>query len=108
VARELDDPAYLTSAAHRILQENDLNRGWTPTQPILFCHSPMDDDVDFQQTVSTMDFLGAEILKAGGDPGKLLTLKPIGDCRDRITHVAAIPKALAMAFHWIHQSLAAN
>jgi hypothetical protein len=28
-AREMDDPAYAISAAHEILQENDLHRGWT-------------------------------------------------------------------------------
>jgi hypothetical protein len=102
VARELDDPAYATSAAHRLLQDNDLHRGWTPTRPILFCQSPMDDDVSFQQTVETMDNLGAEIVKAGGDPGKLLILKPIGDCRDNITHIMAIPLAMNMGFRWIY------
>ncbi len=52
--------------------------------------------------------LGAEILKAGGDPGKLLILRPIDDRGDGITHVEATPKALSMAFRWIHQSLAAD
>ena len=108
VDRELADPAYETSAARRILQENDLHRGWTPTRPILFCQSPADDDVAFQQTVSTMDHLGAEILRAGGDPGKLLVLKPIGDCRDGITHVKAIPQAMATAFKWIYEAFPAD
>jgi len=105
VARELDDPAYETSATHRILRENDLHRGWAPTAPILFCHSPMDDDVSFQQTVETMDSLGAEILKAGGDPARLLILKPIGGRKDAITHIQAIPKALATAFGWIYDGM---
>jgi hypothetical protein len=105
VARELDDPAYETSPTHQILKDNDLHRGWAPTIPILFCHSPMDDDVDFQQTLTTMDFLGAEIRKAGGDPRQLLILKPIGDCRDGITHIEAIPLALPMAFQWIYEGM---
>ena len=108
VARELDDPAYEHSETHAILRDNDLYQGWRPTRPILFCHSPMDDDVAFQQTVLTMDCLGAEILKAGGDPNRLLMLKPIGDCRDRVTHVQAIPRAMAMAFRWIYDGMPAS
>jgi hypothetical protein len=30
---------------------------------------------------------------------------PIGDCRDRITHVQAIPRALATAFRWIYAGM---
>ena len=104
MARELDDPAYATSEAHRVLQENDLHRGWAPITPILFCHSPKDDDVDYQQTLSTMDYLGAEISKAGGDPRKLLVLKSIGGCQLGPSHIEAIPLALPMAFQWIYDA----
>ena len=105
VARELDDPAYETSETRAILRDNDLHRGWAPTRPILFCQSPMDDDVSFQQTAVTLACLGAEIIKAGGDPKRLLRFKPIGDCRDGITHIQAVPKALPMAFRWIYDGM---
>ena len=102
VARNLDDPGYGTSPVRQVLQENDLDRGWTPTRPILFCHSPADTDVAYQQTVSTMDYLGAEILKAGGDPQKLLILKPIGDSLNGLGHLGAIALAMPVAFDWIY------
>jgi hypothetical protein len=105
VARELADPAYATSDLHQVLQENDLHQGWTPTTPILFCHSPADDDVDFQQSLSAMASLGAGIRRAGGDPDRLLALKRIGDARAGITHIQAIPLALATGFRWIHDGM---
>jgi hypothetical protein len=108
VARELEDPAYETSDIRAILRDNDLYRGWSPTRPILFCHSPQDDDIAFQQSVVAMDSLGAEILKAGGDPSQLLALKPIGDCRNGSSHIQAIPKALPMAFRWIYDGMPMN
>jgi hypothetical protein len=107
VARELDDPAYATSALHELLRDNDLHRGWTPTKPILFCHSPADDDVSYQQTVSTMGHLGAQVLRAGGDPKRLLVLRPLGNAALGLTHIQAIPFALPMAFEWFYQGMPA-
>jgi len=108
VARELDDPAYETSTLHDLLRDNDLHRGWTPTKPILFWHSPADDDVSFQQTVSTMGHLGAQILRAGGDPSRLLVLRPIGTADLGLTHIQGIPFAMAMAFDWFYHGMPAR
>jgi len=105
LARELDDPAYETSAVHRILVENDLHRGWTPTRPILFSQSPVDQDLPFQNTLATIGYLGAEIYKNGGDPAKLLVSIPIGDCRDGITHIEGALVAMPTAFNWIYYGM---
>lgn len=105
VARELDDPGYESSGIRRILEENDLHRGWAPATPILFCHCPEDDDVDFQHTVAAMDFLGAEILKAGGDPARLLVLKRLKAGWGGHTHIQAFPGALATAFQWFYDGM---
>jgi hypothetical protein len=102
VAEQLDDPGYAHSDLHRILKENNLDSGWLPTHPILFCHTPSDTDIPFQETVSTVDYLGAEILKAGGDPQKLLILKPIGESLKGLGHLGAGPLAVPTAFEWIY------
>ena len=105
LARELDDPAYETSATHRLLVENDLHRGWAPTKPILFAQSPNDQDLPYQNTVATIGYLAAEISKAGGDPSKLLASLPIGDCRDGITHIEGALVAMPTAFNWIYYGM---
>lgn len=86
----------------QILKDNNLDKRWTPTRPILFCHSPVDQDVAYQQTVSAMDYLGAEILKAGGAPQKLLVRKPLGFGGIAPSHIQGIPFALGTAFDWIY------
>jgi hypothetical protein len=108
LARELDDPVYETSLTHRLLQENDLHRGWAPTKPILFAQSPTDQDLPYQNTVSALGYLGAEIFKAGGDPRKLLVSLPIGDCRDGITHIEGAMVAMPTAFNWIYCGMPTN
>ena len=101
LARELDDPAYETSLTHKLLRDNDLNRGWAPTKPILFSQSPNDQDLPYQNTVATLGYLAAEIHKSGRDPRKLLASLPIGDCRDGITHIEGAAVAMPTAFNWI-------
>jgi len=105
LARELDDPAYATSATHRILIENDLCRGWRPRHPILFCQSPADRDVLLQNTLVTLAELSAEIRKAGDDPDRLLAFLPIGRPTDRIDHVGAAMVAIPAAFNWIYSGM---
>jgi len=105
LARELDDPSYETSTTHRLLVENDLHRGWAPTSPILFAQSPVDQDLPYQNTVATMGYLSAEIVKAGGDPRQLLTSVPLGDCRDGVTHLEGALLAIPLAFKWIYDGM---
>jgi len=108
VARELDDPAYADSGVHKLLLENDLSGGWRPTRPILFCQSEADRDVSIQNTVAAMAGLGAEIRKAGADPGRLLAFLPIGGRGDRITHVEGALVAIPAAFNWIYSGMPVN
>jgi len=105
LARELDDPAYATSAMHKILLENDLTGGWRPTRPILFCQSEVDRDVSIQNTVTTMAGLGTEIRKAGADPRQLLAFLPLGQPSDRIDHVQGALVAIPAAFNWIYSGM---
>ena len=102
VARELDDPGYATGSLRPLLEANDLHRGWTPNRPILFCQSTVDPDVPYQQSVAAMGYLGAELLKAGRDPGRLLRLMPIGNGAG---HLAAISSALPTGFRWIYDGM---
>ena len=105
LSRELDDPAFETSLTRKLLVENDLHRGWAPTKPILFCQSPDDQDLPYQNTVATIGYLAAEITKAGGDPHKLLASLPIGDCHDGITHIEGAMVAMPTAFNWIYYGM---
>ena len=102
VAGNLDEPAYATGAIRKLLQENDLCRGWRPTHPILFCQSICDQDVVIQNTYHTMEGLGDEIIKAGSDPSRFLAFLPIGSPTDRITHVEGALVAIPAAFNWIY------
>ena len=102
LARELDDPAYATSAIRKLLVENDLCRGWRPTRPILFGQSAADRDVPIENTVTTLAALGMEIRKAGGDPASLLAFLPLGREADRISHVEGALLAIPAAFNWIY------
>jgi hypothetical protein len=108
VARELDDPAYATSGVHKFLLENDLTGGWRPTRPILFCQSEDDRDVSIQNTLAAMAGLGAEIRKAGADPGQFLAFLPIGARSDHITHVEGSLVAIPAAFNWIYSGMPVN
>jgi len=105
MARELDDPGYATGSLRPLLEANDLHRGWTPNRPILFCHSPADADVPFQQSVAAMGWLGAELLKAGREPGQRLRLIPIGGGPPGLGHLAAIAFALPTGFRWIYDGM---
>jgi hypothetical protein len=104
-AQELDDPAYATSAVHKLLAQNDLCRGWTPGRPILFCQSPADQDVPVRNTQVTLEALGAEIRKAGGDPGRSLAFLPLGREADGISHVQGALLAIPAAFNWIYSGM---
>ena len=105
VAKELDDPAYETSLIHQLLVENDLHRGWAPTKPILFAQSPVDQDLPFQNTVSAIGYLSAEIAKAGGDPRQILTRRSLGDCRSGVTHLEGAVLAIPLGFDWIYRGM---
>jgi hypothetical protein len=105
VKRNLDDPGYEDSDVRRVLRENDLHRGWRPTKPILFCHSPADNDISYQGTIRALAFLGAEIQKSGGDPRQLLVVKPIGNLDAGIGHMAGIAFALPVGFDWIYRGM---
>ena len=105
LARELDDPAYATSAIHKVLLENDLCSGWRPRHPILFCQSPADRDVLLQNTLTTLAGLSAEIRKAGDDPDRYLAFLPIGSPADRIDHVGGALVAIPAAFNWIYSGM---
>ena len=104
-ARELDDPGFATGSLRPLMEANDLHRGWTPNRPILFCHSPADVDVPFQQSVAAVGWLGTELLKAGREPGSLLRLMPIEAGRPGPGHLAAIAYALPMGFRWIYDGM---
>jgi len=105
LAAELDDPAYATSAIRKVLVQNDLCRGWRPSLPILFCQSAADRDVPIQNTLTTLDALGGEIRKAGGDPASLLAFLPLGRDSDRIDHVQGALVAIPAAFNWIYYGM---
>jgi pimeloyl-ACP methyl ester carboxylesterase len=105
VQRELDDPAYATSVTRKLLIENDLCGGWRPSRPILFCQSLDDQDVPLQNTLCTLEGLGGEIRKAGGDPERLLPFLPIGRQADHLGHVAAALVAIPTAFRWFYSGM---
>jgi len=102
LARELDAPAYPASRTHALLAENDLCGGWRPTRPILFCHSPDDVNIPYANSLATIDGLGREIRRAGGDPASLLFLIPIGRPGDRIAHTEGALIAIPAAFAWFY------
>jgi hypothetical protein len=105
LARELDDPAYAGSAVHGLLAENDLTQGWTPTRPILFCHSPDDLNIPYANTLTAMAGLGAALTRAGRNPAELLHLLPIGRPGDHIGHREAANIALPAAFAWFYYGM---
>ena len=105
LASQLDDPAYATSTIRKLLVENDLCRGWRPSLPILFSQSAADRDVPIQNTVTTLEALGGEIRKAGGDPASLLAFLPLGREADRISHVQGALLAIPAAFNWIYYGM---
>ncbi|BDU78322.1 alpha/beta hydrolase [Mesoterricola sediminis] len=105
MARELEDPAFATSGMRRLLEENDLHQGWRPTCPILFCHSPADADLSYQQSLRTAERLGAELALAGSNPADFLRVQPIGDRGAGWSHLGAIAVALPAGFEWIHRGM---
>ena len=100
LARELQDPAYAGSKVHELLRDNDLWRGWAPTRPILFRHSPDDDNIPYANTLTTVRELGEAIRERGGDPARLLFSWPIGQAGDHIPHTRGAYWAIPSAFAW--------
>ena len=107
LARELDDPAYASSRVRGLLVENDLCRGWAPTRPMLFRHSPDDVNIPYANTLTTLEGLGREIHRAGGNPAKVLFLWPIGQPGDGISHSAGALTAIPSAFAWFYYGMPA-
>ena len=105
LARELDDPAYPTSATRALLAENDLWDGWVPTRPILFRHSPDDANVPYGNSVVARERLADAARAAGKDPDAFLHLVPVGREGDGISHPAAAWIALPSAFGWFRDGL---
>ena len=104
VARELDDPAFRTSALRPVLEENDVARGWTPSRPILFGQSPDDRDVPIQNAWAALAALGGALRSAGQDPSGKLLFRLVGEPGHGPSHVGAIFGAIPMAFDWIYRS----
>jgi hypothetical protein len=103
--RELDDPAYATSATRALLAENDLWGGWTPTRPILFRHSPDDANVPYDNSRVARERLAQAARAAGTDPDRFLHLVPVGRDGDGISHPAAAWIALPSAFGWFRDGM---
>jgi len=106
-ARNLDDPGFQTSPMKRILEENDVAEGWTPTRPILFCQSPDDRDVPVRNTLKAVAHLGAALEMGGREPGALLFYWPLGTPGCGISHVTGAFRAIPMAFDWIYRGMPA-
>jgi hypothetical protein len=105
VIRELDDPNYRDSRLHKVMAENDLHHGWAPSKPILFCHSPHDQEIPYQNTINTISYLGAEMVRAGRNPKRLLVLRPLGDRGELVTHMEAAALAIPEAFDWFYRGM---
>jgi hypothetical protein len=105
LTRELDDPAYEHSVTHRLLRDNDLDRGWAPATPILFAQSPGDQDLALQNTTATIGNLAAEILKSGRDPHQLVVFKRLGDWPVGVSHLEGALLGIPLAFKWIYDGM---
>jgi hypothetical protein len=100
VERQLAEPGYRTGVLRRLLEENDVSKGWTPTKPILLVDFPNDDCVPNANNLAAYANLSGAIDRAGGDPRDLLVLRHLCVPDLGITHITGALVAIPTAFQW--------
>ena len=101
VSEVLESPQFSATPLGRILEENDLAKGWAPTCPILFAHSADDRDIPIQNAFHGLETLSEAIRREGRDPSTLMALSMLGAPGEGVGHVAAVFPGYAKAFRWI-------